>query len=174
MGVLPPQNLRPEVTCHKYLVVPFLVMTIYVRFILSTWCQYLSILLPVNHRSLHVAFCIAWVEREGLATNVALATSLCIEGDYWVLGSCPCLCIHVVDVGSTVLLHIHLTVFGISGGEVVKVVPIVEPNLKKTWFCQPHMATSNIYCIGKSTSLHSDRIILWLLWIKHKPLLQNK
>ena len=40
-------------------------------------------------------------------------------------------CVHVVDVGSTVLLHIHLTVFGISGGEVVKVVPIVEPNLKK-------------------------------------------
>ena len=36
MGVLPPQNLRPEVTCHKYLVVPFLVMTIYVRFILGS------------------------------------------------------------------------------------------------------------------------------------------
>ena len=82
MGVLPPQNLRPEVTCHIYIVVPFLVTTIYVRFILCMWCQYLSILLPVNHSSLHVAFCIAGVEREGLASNVALATSLCIEGDY--------------------------------------------------------------------------------------------
>ena len=83
MGVLPPQNLRPEVTCHKYLVVPFLMMTIYVRFILSMLCQYLSILLPVNHGSLHVAFRVAGVEREGLASNVALATSLWyIEGDY--------------------------------------------------------------------------------------------
>ena len=34
---------------------------------------------------------------------------------------------HVVDIGS----YIYLTVFGISGGEVVKVVPIVEPNLKE-------------------------------------------
>ena len=39
--------------------------------------------------------------------------------------------IHVVGVGTIVLSYIHLTVFGISGGEVVKVVPIVEPNLKK-------------------------------------------
>ena len=31
-----------------------------------------------------------------------------------------------------VLSYIHLTVFGISGSEVVKVVSIVEPNLKKT------------------------------------------
>ena len=139
IGVLPPQNLRPEVTCksqifscsfscddNRYKVYP------------SMWCQYLSMLLPVNHCPLHVAFRIAGVEREGLATNVALATSLCIEGDYefWevvfvfacastllpgphnlqsffaanstqnyfflVLGSCPCLCIHVVDVGSLI------------------------------------------------------------------------
>ena len=142
-------------------------ITIYIRFILSMWCQYLSILLPVNHGPFHVAFRIAGVEREGLATNVALATSLCIEGDYWEFGNvsmslnpccwcwywinininnmdtilcCWCLCIHVVDVGSTVLSYIHLTVFGISGGEVVKVVPIVEPNLKETWFCHQHMA----------------------------------
>ena len=93
MGVLPPQNLRPEVTCRSQIFfVPFLWITIYLRFILSMWCQHLSILLPVDHGSLHVAFRIAGVEREGLASNVALATSLCIEGDYWDLGSCPCLC----------------------------------------------------------------------------------
>ena len=73
-------------------------------------------MLSVDDSSFHITLGIARVKGEGLAADISLTTSLKYRQQ---------------SIFGWFLVNFHLTILGVPGCEVVKVVSVVESNLKQ-------------------------------------------